>query len=208
MNKFCSNCGQPLDSNEKFCSHCGQKVRVNVSNQNVPKINDKKLQNSRTINKFTIGIIIFMVFAIGCSVFVFRHFQMNQDTQITVNKMSKRKLAGLAVEYAHLNYRDNKAWNQAYKEAINGNIHVDKYKKYVNGTTTISAKNGNYVYVINKKAIFTTDDDSQNNKADITLADGRRELGKVKTVDAYNEVKNKNCLNELNEINKENVSNK
>ena len=62
--------------------------------------------------------------------------------------------------------------------------------------------------MINKKAIFTTDDDSQNNKADITLADGRRELGKVKTVDAYNEVKNKNCLNELNEINKENVSNK
>ncbi|GAA3639011.1 hypothetical protein GCM10022297_16520 [Lactobacillus hamsteri] len=219
MKRFCPNCGKPVDPDEKFCSSCGQNLvnrpqAVNNSQlmQAQPQsqtINTQVVANARPrkSKKWLILSIIVALLVVGGGTYAYKWHKDNQEVQATVDKMSKRRLAGLTITYAHLHYRDNEAWNKTYQEAMNGNVDVERYKKYTIGDSTITAKGDNYVYVINKRAVFTTDNDKENSKSDLILADGRKELGRVKTTDAYKEVK-KQDLQTLNKINKVELTNR
>lgn len=219
MKKFCPNCGKPVDPDEKFCSSCGQNLVNRPQAVNNSQLTQAQPQ-SQTINtqvvgdahprkskKWLIFSIIIALLVVGGGTYAYKWHKDNQEVQATVDKMSKRRLAGLTITYAHLHYRDNEAWNKTYQEAMNGNVDVERYKKYTIGDSTITAKGNNYVYVINKRAVFTTDNDKENSKSDLILADGRKELGRVKTTDAYKEVK-KQDLQTLNKINKVELTNR
>ena len=209
MKKFCPNCGAPLDPNDKFCSHCGyvidNKQSTNVNEAPTQQITQSGNAQAKSHNKklfwVVIGAAILLILVIGAGV-LFVHHQNEQQIASTVDKMSKRKLAGLTIEYAHLHYKDNSAWNDVYHDAQNGDVTVERYKKYDIDNSTITAKGNNYVYVINKKAIFTTDNDKKNSQSAITLSDGKRQLGVVKTTDAYKDVQKHNSVSNLNKINK------
>lgn len=210
MKKFCPNCGAPLDPNDKFCSHCGyvidNKQSININEAPTQQITQSGNAQAKSHNKklfwVVIGAAILLILAIGTGV-LFVHHQNEQQIASTVDKMSKRKLAGLTIEYAHLHYKDNSAWNDVYHDAQNGDVTVERYKKYDIDNLTITAKGNNYVYVINKKAIFTTDNDKKNSQSAITLSDGKRQLGVVKTTDAYRDVQKHNAVSNLDKINNE-----
>lgn len=210
MKKFCPNCGAPLDPNDKFCSHCGyvidNKQSTNVNEAPTQQITQSGNAQAKSHNKklfwVVIGAAILLILAIGAGV-LFVHHQNEQEIASTVDRMSKRKLAGLTIEYAHLHYKDNSAWNDVYHDAQNGDVKVERYKKYDIDNSTITAKGNNYVYVINKKAIFTTDNDKKNSQSAITLSDGKRQLGVVKTTDAYKDVQKHNAVSNLDKINKD-----
>ncbi|MDB6241981.1 zinc-ribbon domain-containing protein [Lactobacillus amylovorus] len=212
MKKFCPNCGAPLDPNDKFCSHCGyvidNKQSTNVNEAPTQQITQSGNAQAKSHNKklfwVVIGAAILLILAIGAGV-LFVHHQNEQEIASTVDRMSKRKLAGLTIEYAHLHYKDNSAWNDVYHDAQNGNVTVERYKKYDIDNSTITAKGNNYVYVINKKAIFTTDNDKKNSQSAITLSDGKRQLGVVKATDAYKDVQKHNAVSNLNKINNESM---
>lgn len=199
MKKFCPNCGHSLDKDDKFCSYCGQVLTDQSINKN--GINSTiGTQNSKGKNKariwWIISIVVMVLFVGGGYLF---YSQYNKQQTITkIDKMPKQKLAGLTVVYAHSHYK-NAAWNKTYNEAMKGNMYVQRYKKYNLNGSLITAKGSNYIYVINNRVIFTTYKEKDNGP-ELELSDGKKTLGQVKAVDAYQQVKKKQ-FQELQKIN-------
>lgn len=102
--------------------------------------------------------------------------------------MSQHKLAGLTIVYAHSHYH-NLAWERTYDEALKGIMDVQRYKKYNLHGATIMAKGNNYVYVINNQVVFTTNKKLTNKQSELVLSDGKKIVGRVNTLNAYQEVR-------------------
>lgn len=198
MEKFCHHCGKPLEKDSNFCSFCGQRLFKGNDNNairiQVPAPNIKKSSNRIWI----ISILIVLALCAAGSAFCYYQYNRKKDIEI-VNKMPKRKLAGLSVVYAHEHY-NNAAWNEAYHEAMKGKMLVEQHKRVTINGATITAKGNNYVYVINNRVVFTTDKHKNNSDSNLILSDGKRTVGEVNTVEAYKQVK-KQEFNYLEKIN-------
>lgn len=196
MKKFCPNCGKPLDKDSKFCSFCGQNL-VQEANDNVIKVQvpAPKAKKSNKIWWIT-GIFVALILIVAGGFFYYYQNNQRQDIE-AVNKMPKKKLAGLTIVYAHEHYH-NDAWNKTYQEAMKGQMLVEQHKRVTINGATITAKGDNYVYVINNRVVFTTD--KNNSDSNLILSDGKKTVGQVNTVDAYKQVE-KQGLKDLEKIN-------
>lgn len=221
MNKnFCPNCGKKIRPDAKFCPYCGKSLvtvnnkkpvvptnvvqpNVNVqqtapvtpSRENVPAA-PKKPKGKKALIWI---ILILIVLGVG-GYFVYQHHQTATNDDLVVNKMSKKQLAGLTIAYAHKKYPKNKIWNDAYNQAVSGSVEIMQRKKYSIGNTEYKASKDSYVYVINKKAVFTMSNAAKNSERRITIADDKKVLGQVKVIDAYKAVKKDNDLSKIDHI--------
>lgn len=198
MDNFCPNCGKPLEPNSKFCPYCGQRLENELSINSGDS--DVKLKSRQGIKKSGIIILFLLLFIVGAGAVGFYIYHNKQQNIAAVNKMPKKDLAGLSIVYAHNHYK-NPAWDKTYDEALKGNIVVQRTKQIDINGATITAKGNSYIYVINNRVVFTTDKNKKNSDSKLVLSDGKRTLGQVNTIEAYNEVK-KNNLKQLNKINR------
>ncbi|MDH5100037.1 zinc ribbon domain-containing protein [Lactobacillus kefiranofaciens] len=198
MDNFCPNCGKPLEPNSKFCPYCGQRLENELSINSGDS--DVKLKSRQGIKKSGIIILFLLLFIVGAGAVGFYIYHNKQQNIAAVNKMPKKDLAGLSIVYAHNHYK-NLAWDKTYNEALKGNMVVQRTKQIDINGATITAKGNSYIYVINNRVVFTTDKNKKNSDSKLVLSDGKRTLGQVNTIEAYNEIK-KNNLKQLNKINR------
>ena len=66
MAKFCTNCGQELDSNASFCYSCGKKVGENkTTTKKEETINTNNVDNSTQKSKMAAGLLGIFLGALG-----------------------------------------------------------------------------------------------------------------------------------------------
>lgn len=184
MKKFCPNCGNPVEKDDKFCIRCGQSL--DNSTELLKKENPVKPSKKFKLVYWLISGIVLLIIAFGCA--YYHSYQSKQQTLKEISKMSQHKLAGLTIVYAHSHY-DNLAWERTYDEALKGIMDVQRYKKYNLHGATIMAKGNNYVYVINNQVVFTTNKKLTNKQSELVLSDGKKIVGRVNTLNAYQEVR-------------------
>ena len=211
MHNFCPNCGEKIDSDTKFCPSCGANIAsyssmpVIGNNQiNSEETNSQLLKDGGTKKRSKIWIIIAIIAAIllvGVSCFLFIYYQQEKTDTAELNKMSKDDLAGLTIVYAHKHYLHNKTWDKIYHQALNGDVTVEHYQHYDNNGITMKATDGNTLYVINGKGVYTTDKNKKNTQAHLVISDGKRNLGKVDVSQAYREIKKDKLVGKMNQIN-------
>lgn len=196
MNNFCPNCGKKVRPGAKFCPYCGQNLATSNS-QNTFSVNKVQPTNNvqRTAPVITCReniqttpnkpkskkaliwtILVLIILCVG-GYFIYQHYQTTTNDDLVVNKMSKKQLAGLTIDYAHKTYPKNKIWNDAYNQAVSGDVEIVQRKKYSIGNTEYQASKDSYVYVVNKKAVFTMSKAAKNSDKRITIADDKKVLG-------------------------------
>ena len=66
MSKFCTNCGQELDSNASFCYSCGKKVGENkTTTKKEETTNTNNVNNSTQKSKMAAGLLGIFLGALG-----------------------------------------------------------------------------------------------------------------------------------------------
>lgn len=234
MQKFCPNCGSKVKAGARFCPTCGkdlsksqnidttqqvqpipvqpqqvstpEPVQQSATPQRSTSSPAKKRSHKRGIIITIVSLVVVALVAIG-GIYI---YDLHQDQQaaVAIDHMSNKKLAGMTLAYAHVHYPKNKSWAKAYDEAIKNGVNVSKHKSYEINGYTVKAARGNNIYVINDEVAFTMSDEHQHSKSTIELADGKKNLGTVKAMDAYKTVtKNQSSNAAMKKINQKSTVN-
>lgn len=145
--------------------------------------------------KIIIAAIIVVVLAVAGTIFYtskgVNHSNQKVDTPTTaqkVDKLSMKQVAGLTIVYTHLKYRDNTNWQHIYQISKDKKVSIRKYRQYQFSDYMAKAKTGEYVYVLNKEAVFAISNKNKKSKAVVAIGDNKHELGSQKLTTIYKKV--------------------
>lgn len=205
MNKFCPNCGKPVEPNDKFCPHCGKPV-VFANSEQQPMLKRSEIHNNKMSSKKKniIGSIIAAVFILilgGWGLYQHGRNSANSTviggngnlTSAEIKKIPRKQLAAWAILYADKKY--GKKWGEAADDLRSGHLTIKSYPKYRFGDYEISATDGSTLYAVNNEVGFLISNDND----EITYVGNKSSYSNRNVLSQiYPEIKSENTKKNVN----------